>query len=162
MPGFKKLEVLLDITAPDGTVYKWLDGPASRDGYTTDHPVESITPPRMVSTTTRVLMEVTLADSDLAWFNRLAPDAGMGLLTVRLSVNGTDAADSLVLFRGRCVEVSADRKLRTHASYGSGLTQITAQRLMIASDADQRRRDPDDNALAFVHRADSIPWGRSV
>ena len=161
-PGFKVLETLIDLTAPDGTVYRWIDGKASRDGYTVDHSVESITPTRMVSTVSRVVMKVTLADSVLTWFNRLAPDAGKGLLAVRLSVNGTDADGSLLLFRGRCVEVTAHGGLRTTAVYGSGLTQITAQRLMIASDADQRRRASSDNSLAFVHRADSLPWGRRV
>ena len=116
-------------------------------------------PPQAGTTLGRAQYTLTLAGSE--WKTRFGAYLGVTLaVDLRLMSQGAWLADTLQLYRGRCVGIAYPSASTAQAAFAGRFAQVDPRSSVLLTDADQRRRDADDTSLARIGEVRSKYWGR--
>lgn len=170
--GACKVELMLELTDPEGTVRRYVNGPRdesrqiggeAREFEGGDTPLLSLSPPRIDTNLERQEVTVGIASDDALTLETALTSGGVGKVRLEAYMSLGDPVNELVeLFTGRLGAMSVDAQNQLTLTFYSGYGQVDAQRSVHATDDEQRAYAQEDDSLIWIPAGGTVIWGREA
>ena len=151
-----------------GTMYRLtesgLDISEDVNEYQSGH-IVNLTTPESKGSYQRDIYQLSLGDNDRTWFNRCIPNHTGITLKTRVGFLYNDTlTDTIDVFSGRSTNVQRRVDQQTGAttilSFTGPLSKYDSEFAVLLTPDNQKRRDPTDTSLRYIHSTPDFTWGQ--